>query len=210
MTPALLSLLYSFLLCAQLSSAEAEQSVSNAESSIEMTVATPSLGFQLRHVHALLPDGSYSLFKDVPSHHQGSYPPCSSSERMSKTERMLHTIPMMVPKPHFIHPSSDNRRKAFDIERWESKSVLAPNVSDRWTLYELAKMCNNAYHEPHDDKWYDLGGRYHVRLPSPSPASSENSHSNFLALPIRLGTRRLRIQRPRLHNTGQLNSNPHH
>jgi putative lipase involved disintegration of autophagic bodies len=42
--------------------------------------------------------------------------------------------------------------------QWEEDEVEGPDVEDRETLLTLAKMTYDAYIEPTDDDWYDLGG----------------------------------------------------
>jgi hypothetical protein len=109
--------------------------------------ATPGLTFQLRHLHALLPDGSQSLFSNVDSFHSFSF-----------SDQLLQTNSIMVHKPRFV----DSDKWTLNVDHWELEPVLVPNVSDRATLYELAKMCNNAYFKPDEEKWYNLGGRWEV------------------------------------------------
>jgi hypothetical protein len=109
--------------------------------------ATPGLTFQLRHVHASLPDSSRSLFADVD-------PKLSFQD----SDQFLQTNNIMLHKPRFLDAPSLN------VGHWDLEPVLAPNVSDRATLLELAKMTKNAYFEPDDKEWYDLKGRWKVRL----------------------------------------------
>lgn len=40
---------------------------------------------------------------------------------------------------------------------WDETDVVGPNVHDRETLQMLGKMTNNAYSQPGDKDWYDLG-----------------------------------------------------
>lgn len=44
-----------------------------------------------------------------------------------------------------------------DALLWEETDVVGPNVTNRMTLQTLAKMTNNAYYEPSEKGWYDLG-----------------------------------------------------
>ncbi|EJT96502.1 alpha/beta-hydrolase [Dacryopinax primogenitus] len=48
---------------------------------------------------------------------------------------------------------------------WDEDVVLLPDVSDRETLLELAKMTSNAYSAPADKDWYDLGHRWNSSEP---------------------------------------------
>lgn len=48
---------------------------------------------------------------------------------------------------------------------WEEDEVVGPDVENREVLLTLAKMSNNAYLEPDENGWYDLGGNWSsVRL----------------------------------------------
>jgi lipase ATG15 len=48
---------------------------------------------------------------------------------------------------------------------WEEEIVPGPDVESRETLLTLAKMSNNAYVEPGDAYWYDLGERWNKTYP---------------------------------------------
>ena len=45
---------------------------------------------------------------------------------------------------------------------WEEDEIEGPDVEDRQTLLELAKMTNNAYLEPGEAGWYELSGEWNV------------------------------------------------
>ncbi|KAJ7024751.1 alpha/beta-hydrolase [Mycena alexandri] len=47
----------------------------------------------------------------------------------------------------------------------EEEEVTAPDVEERATLLELAKMSNNAYVDPDDTAWYELGANWTVSYP---------------------------------------------
>jgi lipase ATG15 len=44
--------------------------------------------------------------------------------------------------------------------QWDEEEIIGPDVDSRETILELAKMTNNAYIEPDDPQWYDLGGKW--------------------------------------------------
>jgi len=48
---------------------------------------------------------------------------------------------------------------------WVEDETIAPEVEHRESLLELAKMTNNAYVEPDDPAWYDIGSWNSVRPP---------------------------------------------
>jgi hypothetical protein len=113
--------------------------------------ATPGLTFQLRHLHAALPDSSRSLFANV---NLGQ----SLANLGSEQHQILHTNSLMVHKPRLRNGERSERE--LKVEGWDFQPVLAPNISDRKTLYELSKMTHNAYFEPSDKEWYGIGGNW--------------------------------------------------
>src|ERR1700754_1546226 len=82
--------------------------------------ATPGLTFQLRHLHALLPDNSQSLFAHVDSLYS-----------LADPDQILQTNTLLVHKPQFLDIHTLN------VGHWDLRPVLAPNISDRATLLEL-------------------------------------------------------------------------
>ena len=46
--------------------------------------------------------------------------------------------------------------------KWDEDEVSGPDVENRDTLLTLAKMTNNAYVEPSDKAWYNLGDNWTV------------------------------------------------
>ena len=45
---------------------------------------------------------------------------------------------------------------------WDEDEVPGPDVESRETLLELAKITNNAYLEPGEPGWYELGDNWNV------------------------------------------------
>lgn len=118
--------------------------------------ATPGLKFQLRHLHAALPDNSRSLFANVD-------PSDSLIPLESLQEQLVQTNFINVPKPRFTNGKA--KRRSLAVDGWDLRTTLAPNVSDRGTLFELAKMTHNAYFEPSDKEWHDIGDNWIVSPP---------------------------------------------
>jgi lipase ATG15 len=58
------------------------------------------------------------------------------------------------------------RFRQSEILDWIEDQTVAPDVENRETLLELAKMTNNAYVERDDPAWYDIGPWNIVRSPS--------------------------------------------
>lgn len=100
-----------------------------------------SLTFALRHVHTTT-NTSRILFADV---HDPS-PSLAESHTLSALRHITH------------RPLRSNNVSSELI--WEEDTVLGPNVTNRHTLLQLAKMTNNAYTNPGDDAWYDLDGKW--------------------------------------------------
>lgn len=48
------------------------------------------------------------------------------------------------------------RHDQTEVLEWEDDEVLGPDVEDRETILQLAKMTNNAYVERGDATWYNL------------------------------------------------------
>lgn len=113
-----------------------------------------------------------------------SHPPSSSSTHRLKTRK----VKTFKPPPFQViqqartwsrahgqslnRDASGNRPLGYpDVDVfWEEEEVEGPDVEDRQTLLELAKMTNNAYVEPQDPAWYDLGDEwvhvsYRISLP---------------------------------------------
>lgn len=56
---------------------------------------------------------------------------------------------------------------------WDEFHVLAPDIEDRHTLSQLARMTGNAYALPGRKNWYDIDAAWNtVRLPPLRPSAS--------------------------------------
>ncbi|KAL6301362.1 alpha/beta-hydrolase [Sparassis latifolia] len=130
------------------------------EHSVALT-PPPSLQFELRHLHAVSPEGQVAV-RDV--HHTS----------LMASGYTPHTVQTQITKS--VRPSSFaafSRARARSIQYresesidWDEEEVLAPDVQSRLTLLELAKMTNNAYlTEPGDSGWYNLSGAWNTSYP---------------------------------------------
>jgi len=147
------------------------------------TDSTPTqLQFELRHLHAVSRSARV-IFSDVS-------PRTIDSEANGDTVRdNTYTIPTAT-MPTFRPPSFEALSRARTHSRnfgqsmsfpWDEDEVIGPDVEKRDTLLELAKMTNNAYVEPGDPAWYELGGRWNVVSPACTPTgSSWNRQPRFL------------------------------
>lgn len=147
-------------------------------SSLLFTAPTPpsppppssnGLQFTLRQYHAVTQDARV-LFHDLPS--AASVVSESLSEPLRTRRVPLHRprIPDYWRDPN-AHAASKQNRGDNDLGDgfnfngggdWEEDEVDAPDVERRETLLALAKMTNNAYMEPGEAGWYDLGGTWNV------------------------------------------------
>ena len=84
--------------------------------------------------------------------------------KMTRTRTLKTSRP--VSHEAFLRARSLSRftRQSAKLD-WEEDEVVAPDVASRQTLLELAKMTNNAYLEPGEAGWYDLGGEWNVVRP---------------------------------------------
>lgn len=125
--------------------------ISNYAQSPLIALTSPpasSLTFTLRHIHAVTNTSSV-IFSDVPQ----TYSTLSTHS--------LSTRPTTVHRPRSqeafhrarLRSIRDGQSEKLD---WDEDDVLGPDVTDRETLRELAKMTNNAYLDVGEAGWYNL------------------------------------------------------
>lgn len=107
-----------------------------------------STTFTLRHQHATAND-TRILFHDTPKSFVGD-------DYVVKQREVLVHKPSSMEKLNEAMYNSAYSMKT-DAHLWQTSTVPAPDVQDRETLLTLAKMTNNAYYEPSEKGWYDLG-----------------------------------------------------
>ncbi|GLB35645.1 putative lipase (class 3) [Lyophyllum shimeji] len=98
--------------------------------------APAPLRFQLRHEHGVTND-SLTIFANTP--------------------------PSLAAETYDIAPPLVRRHS--EPLRWTDEEVKGPNVQQRETLLQLAKMTYNSYVTPKDSDWYDLGRRWNASFP---------------------------------------------
>ena len=121
------------------------------------TTHSPILNFELRHRHAVSSTARV-VFSDVPaaqiySHNDGRAP------------YQVRTRRIRIHRPPSFCEYSEARMRSIrqaqsQVLLWDEDDVIGPEVESRETLLELAKMTNNAYVEPEDPYWYDLGDNW--------------------------------------------------
>ncbi|KAF5341707.1 hypothetical protein D9611_001835 [Ephemerocybe angulata] len=82
----------------------------------------------------------------------------------------IATRPMNIyrPPPFEQHAAARTRSMRFGqstMLEWGEEEIAAPDVERREVLLLLAKMANDAYVEPGDPYWYDLGGGWNNTYP---------------------------------------------
>ena len=108
--------------------------------------AVPQLDFHLRHSHSTaLNDSSRLIFSDVAPHL------AEATEAFT-----IRTRNVRAHKPPSLALYTSARWGTKSLA-WEEDHVAAPDVERRETLRQLAKMTSNAYYEPNNTAWYDLG-----------------------------------------------------
>lgn len=109
-----------------------------------------ALQFELRHEHALSAHNQRVVFSDVKP--TSGFRPETFS---------VKTTPTTVHKP--LSAAAARFRNG---EPWDPVEVDGPDVQDREVLLLLAKMANNAYTEPKQKDWYDIGPNWNNVSPT--------------------------------------------
>jgi len=115
--------------------------------------STSPLRFELRHEHGLS-SSSRIVFSDI-----------HPSPGLVPQTYALNSRPMKTHRPLSQGAFASARSNGQISIPWEEVEVEGPNIQDRETLLMLAKMTNNAYSEPTDQEWYDLGPEWNNSYP---------------------------------------------
>lgn len=121
----------------------------------------PRLNFELRHLHAQSPFG-HILFSDVSQQKLHAFNGQNENNSYTVQARMTPSF-----RPPSFAAFSQARTRSIKFGQneplqWDEEEIVGPDVESRETLLTLAKMTNNAYIEPDDPAWYDLGGDWNV------------------------------------------------
>ncbi|KAI1791605.1 alpha/beta-hydrolase [Ganoderma leucocontextum] len=125
------------------------------------TPSPPTLQFQLRHQHALSNTPHVGFTTD------------DLSARVQKTTIHKPTSQALLRSAR-LHGGSIP---------WEPSEVYGPDVQDRETLLLLAKMANNAYTEPDQSDWYDIGPYWNVTYPFGWEPDADGFRGHIFATP---------------------------
>ncbi|KAF9496751.1 alpha/beta-hydrolase [Pleurotus eryngii] len=155
------------------------------------------LQFQLRHLHAVSPS-AHVVFSDVTPHSTSRrsvlYDNITTPESLSpstQTTYSLQTRPLRTHRLKSFQSHSEARSRSLRYQEstpafqlWdEPEEVDGPDVENRQTLLELAKMTNNAYLEPDQDGWYDLDGPWNVSYPFGWEPNADGFRGHVFATP---------------------------
>ena len=128
------------------------------------------LKFELRHLHATAAnDSAHIIFSDLsPQKLASSKIRSSYTSGSSKSTYNIPTRRIATYKPTSSHERGQRPRNLgsgqSEALEWDIEEIPGPDVEKRETLLELAKMTNNAYLEPEETGWYDIGSWNSVRL----------------------------------------------
>ncbi|KAG9098360.1 putative lipase atg15, partial [Ceratobasidium sp. 392] len=87
-------------------------------------------------------------------------PPTSATHTLRTRTQTVHQ-PRFPSDIQRIRERSIRSQQSESIE-WVQKEVLAPDVTDRVTLQEMAKMTANAYARPGHSNWYNMSTRWNT------------------------------------------------
>ena len=163
------------------------------------TISPATLEFQLESGYTSAIDDSQVrlLFESIPS----------------ASTLTLKAVPTTVYQPE-SYEAVEHARYSSRFEdktiplRWHEIRLLGPDVTDRHTLAQLARMSANAYQLPGRKNWYDIDDAWSINAVG-APHADRASHLHTVTeLSNRLGQRRRRIPRIRLSFSRQLNHRP--
>jgi putative lipase involved disintegration of autophagic bodies len=117
---------------------------------------SPELRFQLRHQHAVSSNGSV-VFANV--HDRGSSLLLPGHKLRAKTVTTYRPSSLSAFQSARLRSQFQSQSEAL---HWDEEEVPAPDVENRATLLELAKMTYNAYIDHNDTSWYDLDGKWNA------------------------------------------------
>lgn len=113
----------------------------------------------------------------------------SSVYPIPHTAATLRTRPTTVYRPRSLHALRDARTRSLryqespiDPLEWNIKQVPGPDIEDRHTLAQLARMSGNAYALPGWPRWYEVDQPWNQvskeKFPSSNPRSSTTEIPN--------------------------------
>ncbi|CAE6474751.1 unnamed protein product [Rhizoctonia solani] len=112
---------------------------------------------------------SYTHAASIPTHLSFS-PAESDSQTVLSKPHVLRTRVQTFHQPLSIDDVYRVRERSLRLQQsepieWVKKNVLAPDVTDRETLRELAKMTANAYAKRGKPNWWEMSERWNTSFP---------------------------------------------
>ncbi|PSR83083.1 hypothetical protein PHLCEN_2v5887 [Hermanssonia centrifuga] len=100
----------------------------------------------------------------------GLQPTADSSHATTQTTAVLSARPTTVWRPRDPNAYQHARLRSLRLEEdeaveWEQIEMLGPDVEDKHTLGQLARMTGNAYALPGEKNWYDLDVAWNTSFP---------------------------------------------
>ncbi|KDQ18696.1 hypothetical protein BOTBODRAFT_29072 [Botryobasidium botryosum FD-172 SS1] len=122
----------------------------------------PELTLSLRHLHAVSPTNDI-VFADV-AH------PALAPQSAHHNSHSLRTRSTRVHRPRSQEAFKSARLRSLRKQEsqnvdWDEDEVDGPDVTDRATLLELAKMTYDSYITPADPDWYEIGDEWTTHYP---------------------------------------------
>ncbi|CAE6466565.1 unnamed protein product [Rhizoctonia solani] len=111
---------------------------------------------------------SYTHTASIPTHI--SFTPESNSQTVLSKPHVLRTRVQTVHQPRSINDIHRVRERSLRLQQsepieWVQKNVLAPDVTDRETLQQLARMTANAYAQKGKPNWWEMSERWNESFP---------------------------------------------
>lgn len=122
------------------------------------------LHLELRHLHATTSDARV-VFSDVS---QAQLKALAVDGTASTSYTIQYTVPLTTYRPPSFDAYINARRSSWDASvqsaalDWREEVIPGPDMGSRETLLLLAKMTNNAYLNPGEAGWYEMGENWTV------------------------------------------------
>jgi hypothetical protein len=117
---------------------------------------TPTLAFQLRHIHGVSPDNTI-VFADV----DRSVSIASTGALRARTRNVSVHRPKSQEAFHRARHRSARDHES-TLLGWDEDEIMGPDVEDKETVLMLAQMTSNAYLNPGEKGWYEVGEHWNV------------------------------------------------
>ncbi|KIM40554.1 hypothetical protein M413DRAFT_445993 [Hebeloma cylindrosporum] len=151
------------------------------------TTNDPSvLQFELRHLHAVSSSTAHVIFADVSPQALKTLSSDTSGSTKSSYSVRSRLGKTYRPSSFAAHERARLRSLRFGENEWldwDEEEIIGPDVESRETLLELAKMTNNAYVDPNDPAWYDLGDGWNASYPFGWEPDADGFRGHVFATP---------------------------